>query len=83
MPITGYNQYQIAQKVRAMPDGTKGGDGMARYVASLGVVAESATGHGNGGGGAAASGVSAVSGSGSDGAIFLYARRIPKKGAAE
>lgn len=87
MPITGYFRHYIAQKVQAMPDGTKGGDGASYNSTAVSVYGENATGNGNGGGGvvlANANNVTktAVSGAGSDGAIFLYARRIPKKGAA-
>lgn len=54
-----YSTYN--QAIGAMPDGTKGGNGGG----------ENATGYGNGGGG----NVNGASGAGSDGAIFLYARR--------
>lgn len=59
------------QEIVAMPDGTKGGDG------SSSATGNNATGYGNGGGGVArwSSSGTATSGSGSDGAIFLYARR--------
>ena len=53
------------QTIAAMPDGTKGGNAVS------GGNGQSATGYGNGGGAS----LSGTSGSGSDGAIFLYARR--------
>lgn len=53
------------QTIAAMPDGTKGGDAVS------GGNGQSATGYGNGGGAS----FDGTSGSGSDGAIFLYARR--------
>ena len=63
--------------VKALPDGTKGGDG--KSFANASGSAESATGYGNGGGAVAlfvSSGTRTVnSGAGSDGAIFLYARK--------
>lgn len=55
----------IGQTISAMPDGTKGGDGVTSGNG------QNATGHGNGGGAC----IAATSGSGSDGAIYLYARR--------
>ena len=72
------NYYRQAQTINAMPDGTKGGDGA--QSAGLSVTAASATGHGNGGGGAVSAGAStgsrsATSGAGSNGVIFIYARR--------
>lgn len=66
---------RIAQTINPMPDGTKGGNGAAGTST---LAAESATGYGNGGGGAfveqSASG-RVTAGSGSDGAIYLYAAR--------
>lgn len=61
---TGYglgSGFDYNQSIVALPDGTKGGNGGG----------QSATGYGNGGGG----NVNGASGAGSDGAIFLYARR--------
>ena len=56
------------QTIMAMPDGSKGGDGS--------INGEDATGYGNGGGsGVARTAETRKSGAGSDGAIFLYARR--------
>lgn len=57
------------QTINPMPDGTKGGNG------STSITGNNATGHGNGGGGTSYQGINAISGSGSDGAIYLYARR--------
>lgn len=67
----------IGQTILAMPDGTKGGNGA--YKSDENVTAGSATGYGNGGGAAAVYKPSAArtvkSGAGSDGVIFLYARK--------
>lgn len=62
------------QTVAAMPDGTKGGNGVKAGEA---VTAQSATGNGNGGG--AAYGVNAAatrSGAGSPGMILIYAKAV-------
>lgn len=65
-------KYMLQEKIIAMPDGTKGGNGR-RNAGSA--TAESATGNGNGGGAAASYGSStykATSGAGSDGMILIY-----------
>lgn len=59
----------FAQVISPMPNGTKGGDGRTSGTG------ESATGYGNGGGAISYAKNTATSGSGSDGAIYLYARR--------
>lgn len=63
--------YKRTQSINPMPDGTKGGNGV------IGASGENATGYGNGGGAGSRRSASGnvSSGSGSDGAIFLYARR--------
>lgn len=58
---TKYSSKTFKQTITAMPDGTKGGDGGGG----------NATGYGNGGG----ANISGAAGSGSDGVIFIYARR--------
>ena len=67
-----------AQVITAMPDGTKGGDGAYGY--DVDTTAESATGYGNGGGStvmviSGSKTATMTSGAGSDGVIFLYARK--------
>lgn len=57
-----------------LPDGTSGGDGMVTNAATSG---NAATGRGNGGG-AIVSSDYPTSGAGSDGAVFIYARRVWK-----
>lgn len=74
----GAAQNGNSQTILAMPDGTKGGNGVSDGSGE--VTAESATGYGNGGGGAsyyhsATPNVTATSGAGSDGVIYLYARK--------
>ena len=68
-----YARNTSGQVINAMPDGTRGGSGGVGWVNG-----EAATGYGNGGGGAIRVGVSSgtgYSGAGSDGVIFLYARK--------
>lgn len=67
-----------AGTIKALPDGTKGGNATAKSNASA--TGASATGYGNGGGAAVifsdtAGTRTAKSGAGSDGVIFLYARK--------
>lgn len=73
----GYANYSTPQTILAMPDGTKGGNGVCKSNANA--TGQTATGYGNGGGGASSYSISASrtvkSGAGSDGAIFLYARK--------
>ena len=62
---------EITQEMVAMPDGTKGGDGLK----TQGKVGIDATGNGNGGGGIVSSDW-CTSGKGSDGAVFIYTRSV-------
>lgn len=72
-----------SQTIGALPDGTKAGNGKAAFSNSVSGV--DATGYGNGGGGCAAMAttngatVTVTCGAGSDGVIFLYARKAVRE----
>ena len=66
------------QTIKAMPDGTKGGDGVRSTT--TGITGNHATGNGNGGGGAMAVADNgrcySTGGNGSDGMVLIYKKVV-------